>query len=398
VLEPSTSIFLGGRRLGADVSAAADPNDAGAEPDPGRAGEVLLAVEDLRVWFPVGQGVLRRGKGVVKAVDGVSFEVFRGETLGLVGESGCGKTTTAHAILHLVTRTKGRIEFEGVDLSTLSRKELQRLRRRMQPIFQDPFASLNPKRTVARIVTEPLVIHKEGSTEERRARVEELLETVGLPPDAASRLPHAFSGGQRQRISIARAMALQPDLIIADEPVSALDVSIRAQILNLLADLQDEFLLTYVIIAHDLALVRQVTDRVAVMYLGRIVEMRRTEDVYKRPLHPYTVALLSSVPIPDTAAEAKRQRIILEGDVPSPADPPTGCRFHTRCWLRSKLGNPDICTSDDPELIPTGDSGAGGLVACHFSTEVSESTERRVTIESLTRSAGGDDAGRSGQE
>ena len=356
------------------------------------AGEALLAVEDLRVWFPVGRGVLGRGKGVVKAVDGVSFEVFRGETLGLVGESGCGKTTTAHAILHLLKPTEGRIVFEGVDLSSLSQKELQQLRRRMQPIFQDPFASLNPKRTVARIVAEPLVIHKQGSPEERRGRVEELLRTVGLPPDAASRLPHAFSGGQRQRISIARAMALRPDLIIADEPVSALDVSIRAQILNLLADLQDEFLLTYVVIAHDLALVRQVTDRVAVMYLGRIVELRQTEDMYKRPLHPYTVALLSSVPIPDTAAEAKRQRIVLEGDVPSPVDPPSGCRFHTRCWLRQKLGNPDICTTDDPQLMPTADDG--GLVACHFSTEVAESTERRVTIESLTtaRSSAAEDA------
>jgi oligopeptide transport system ATP-binding protein len=362
-----------------------------ASADTAGPGEALLAVEDLRVWFPVGRGVLGRGKGVVKAVDGVSFEVFRGETLGLVGESGCGKTTTAHAILQLVKVTEGRVLFEGVDLAKLSRKELRHLRRRMQPIFQDPFASLNPKRTVARIVTEPLVIHKEGSSEERRARTEELLETVGLPPDAASRLPHAFSGGQRQRISIARAMALRPDLIIADEPVSALDVSIRAQILNLLADLQDEFLLTYVVIAHDLALVRQVTDRVAVMYLGRIVELRRTEDLYKRPLHPYTVALLSSVPIPDIAAEAKRQRIVLEGDVPSPVDPPSGCRFHTRCWLTQKLGNPEICTTDDPQLAATGE-GVGSAVACHFSAEVTESTERRVTIESLTttRSTPGD--------
>ena len=382
MLEPSSSDRLGSKRLGCVVTVTVGT---------GGAGEALLTVEDLRVWFPVGQGVFGRGKGTVKAVDGVSFEVFRGETLGLVGESGCGKTTTAHAILQLVKVTGGRIMFEGVDLSTLSRKELQSLRRRMQPIFQDPFASLNPKRTVARIVTEPLVIHKEGSPEERRARTQELLETVGLPPDAAFRLPHAFSGGQRQRISIARAMALRPDLIIADEPVSALDVSIRAQILNLLADLQDEFLLTYVIIAHDLALVRQVTDRVAVMYLGRIVELRQTEDLYKRPLHPYTVALLSSVPIPDIAAEAKRQRIVLEGDVPSPVDPPSGCRFHTRCWLRQKLGNPDICTTDDPDLKPTGER-KGSAVACHFSEEVADSAERRITIETLTttRSSAGD--------
>ena len=242
------------------MSAVADSNS--------RAGEALLTLEDLRVWFPAQKGVFGRGKGVIKAVDGVSLEVLRGETLGLVGESGCGKTTTAHAILQLLKLTEGRISFEGVDLSTLGRKELRLLRRRMQPIFQDPFASLNPKRTVARIVAEPLVVHRQGSAGERRARVQQLLETVGLPPDAAARYPHTFSGGQRQRISIARAMALRPDLIIADEPVSSLDVSIRAQILNLLADLQDEFFLTYVVIAHDLALVRQVTDRVAVMYLG----------------------------------------------------------------------------------------------------------------------------------
>ena len=348
----------------------------------------LVEVQDLRVWFPAGRGSSTKTGGSIKAVDGISFTVRRGETLGLVGESGCGKTTTARAILKLLDPTEGSILFDGVDLSTVSRRELRLMRRRMQPVFQDPFSSLNPKRTVERIVAEPLAIHRQGTASERRERVAELLETVGLPPDAAGRYPHAFSGGQRQRIAIARAMALRPDLIIADEPVSALDVSIRAQILNLLSDLQQEFHLTYLIIAHDLALVRQVTDRVAVMYLGKIVEMRPTEDLYRRPLHPYTVALLSSAPIPDTEAEATRQRIVLEGDVPSPADPPAGCRFHTRCWLRRNLGNPDICTTEAPPLTQLQESDASGLVACHFPEAVEDSRERRETLVALTGSRG----------
>ena len=338
----------------------------------------LVEVEDLRVWFPTKRAPSVERRGYIKAVDGVAFTVRRGETLGLVGESGCGKTTTARAILKLLEPTEGRIVFDGTDLSTVSGRELRLLRRRMQPVFQDPFASLNPKRTVARIVAEPLVIHRQGTRAERRERVSELLATVGLPPDAAGRYPHAFSGGQRQRIAIARAMALRPDLIVADEPVSSLDVSIRAQILNLMSDLQREFRLTYVVIAHDLALVRQVTDRVAVMYLGSIVELRPTEDLYRRPLHPYTVALLSAAPIPDTQAEATRQRIVLEGDVPSPADPPTGCRFHTRCWLRRNLDNPAICAEEIPPLSPVG--GGDGAVACHFPNEVESSQERRETL------------------
>ena len=350
---------------------------------------VLVMVEDLRVWFPAGKGHSTGRRGFIKAVDGITFSVHRGETLGLVGESGCGKTTTARAILKLLDPTEGRIRFDGVDLSTVSRRELRLIRHRMQPVFQDPFSSLNPKRTVERIVAEPLVIHRQGTTAERKARVSELLDTVGLPPDAAGRYPHAFSGGQRQRIAIARAMALQPDLIIADEPVSALDVSIRAQILNLLSDLQHQFHLTYLVIAHDLALVRQVTDRVGVMYLGKLVELRPTEDLYRAPLHPYTVALLSSAPIPDTQAEATRQRIVLEGDVPSPADPPSGCRFHTRCWLRKNLGNPGICTTEVPPLTPTGEGGASGSVACHFPDEVESSGERRETLVALTGSGGG---------
>ena len=338
----------------------------------------LVEVEDLRVWFPTRRGPSVERRGYIKAVDGVSFTVRRGETLGLVGESGCGKTTTARAILKLLAPTDGRIVFDGTDLSTVSGRELRLLRRRMQPVFQDPFASLNPKRTVARIVAEPLVIHRQGTRAERRERVSELLATVGLPPDAAGRYPHAFSGGQRQRIAIARAMALRPDLIVADEPVSSLDVSIRAQILNLMSDLQQEFRLTYVVIAHDLALVRQVTDRVAVMYLGNIVELRPTEDLYRQPLHPYTVALLSAAPIPDTQAEATRRRIVLQGDVPSPADPPTGCRFHTRCWLRQNLDDPAICAEDIPPLNPIGNGD--GAVACHFPGEVKTSPERRETL------------------
>ena len=350
----------------------------------------LVDVEDLRVWFPVGKGPSSGRRGFIKAVDGVSFSVHRGETMGLVGESGCGKTTTARAILKLLNPTEGRIRFEGVDLATLSRKELRLLRRRMQPVFQDPFSSLNPKRRVDRIVAEPLVIHRQGTAAERRARVARLLDTVGLPPDAAGRYPHAFSGGQRQRIAIARAMALRPDLIVADEPVSSLDVSIRAQILNLLSDLQREFHLTYLVIAHDLALVRQVTDRVAVMYLGKIVESRPTEDLYRRPLHPYTVALLSAAPIPDTKAEATRRRIVLEGDIPSPSDPPPGCRFHTRCWLRKNLGNPDICTTETPALIPVDELTTSGTVACHFPDEVERSRERRETLVAFTGPNGSD--------
>ena len=347
----------------------------------------LVDVQDLRVWFPAGRGPSRKQRRHIKAVDGITFSIRRGETIGLVGESGCGKTTTARAILKLLDPTEGRILFDGVDLSTVSRRELRLMRRRMQPVFQDPFSSLNPKRRVGRIVAEPLVIHRQGNSAERRAKVSELLEKVGLPPDAFGRYPHAFSGGQRQRIAIARAMALQPDLIIADEPVSALDVSIRAQILNLLSDLQKEFHLTYLVIAHDLALVRQVTDRVGVMYLGKIVELRPTEDLYRRPLHPYTVALLSSAPIPDTKAEATRQRIVLEGDVPSPADPPSGCRFHTRCWLRNKLDNPEICTTEEPLPAPVGTQGVRGLVACHFPDEVEGSPERRETLVALTGAA-----------
>lgn len=350
--------------------------------DASAAGRPLLEVEDLRVWFPAGRR-RRGGRRFIKAVDGVSFSVRRGETLGLVGESGCGKTTTARAVLSLVDITEGRIFFDGVDLTEASRRELRLIRRRMQPVFQDPFASLDPKRTAGKIIAEPLAVHRRGGAAERRARAAELLETVGLPRDAARRFPHAFSGGQRQRIAIARAMALRPDLIIADEPVSALDVSIRAQILNLLGGLQKDFGLTYVMIAHDLALVRQVTDRVAVMYLGGIAEMRPTEELYRRPRHPYTIALLSSAPIPDAEAEAARRRIVLEGEVPSPADPPAGCRFHTRCWLRRNLGGPEVCETDPPPLKPIGESGTAGAAACHFLYEAAASRELQETLAAL---------------
>ena len=364
--------------------------------EPSASGRPLLEVEGLRVWFPAGRG-RRSRRRFIKAVDGVSFSVRRGETLGLVGESGCGKTTTARAVLSLVDITEGRVVFDGADLAAVSRRELRLIRRRMQPVFQDPFASLDPKRTAGKIIAEPLAVHRQGGAAERRARAAELLETVGLPPDAARRFPHAFSGGQRQRIAIARAMALRPDLIIADEPVSALDVSIRAQILNLLGGLQRDFGLTYVVIAHDLALVRQVTDRVAVMYLGGIAEMRPTEGLYRRPLHPYTIALLSSAPIPDAEAEAARRRIVLEGDVPSPADPPSGCRFHTRCWLRRNLGNPEVCETEQPSLKPVGgESGTAGAAACHFLDEAAGSQELQETLAALSGGESGETGGEEG--
>ena len=316
------------------------------------AGSVpLLRLEDLKVWFPIRDGIIRqRHVGDVQAVDGVTFEIERGETLGLVGESGCGKSTTGRAIIRLNPPTGGRIFFDGQDVTEFKGSELRRLRKRMQMIFQDPYASLDPRMTAGGIIAEPLDIHDVGKPDDRRERVRELLQTVGLNPAYASRYPHEFSGGQRQRIGVARALALQPDLIVADEPISALDVSIQAQIINLLERLQGDFGLTYLFIAHDLSVVRHISDRTAVMYLGRVVETSGSRDLNVRPLHPYTVALLSAVPIPDPVVESRRRRIILKGDVPSPVNPPSGCRFHTRCWLREKLGNPERCVTEDPEL------------------------------------------------
>ncbi len=341
-------------------------------------GGTLLSVEDLKVWFPITSGiVLERHVGDVRAVDGVSFALRRGETLGLVGESGCGKSTTGRAIIRLYKPTEGRIVFEGTDLAGLGSGALRRQRRRMQMIFQDPYASLNPRMTAGGIVSEPLEIHAIGTSRERGETVRGLLATVGLNPDFADRYPHEFSGGQRQRIGVARALAVNPDLIVADEPISALDVSIQAQIINLLERLQGQFGLTYLFIAHDLSVVKHISDRIAVMYLGRIVELATSRDLNAEPLHPYTVALLSAIPIPDPAIEARRRRIILRGDVPSPAAPPSGCRFHTRCWLRERLGNPERCTTEDPALRPL---ATDHTVACHFAEEVAGSAEQLTTL------------------
>jgi len=322
----------------------------------------LLEVRNLKKHFPIKSGVLKRTTGHVYAVDDISFRVEQGETLGLVGESGCGKSTAGRSILRLIAPTAGEITFEGIDVMRASRAEMQRLRRDMQIIFQDPYASLNPRMRIRHIVGEPLRIHGIGTGDEQRKRVFELLEIVGLSVEHAERYPHEFSGGQRQRIGVARALALNPKLIICDEPVSALDVSIRAQVINLLEDLQDEFDLTYMFIAHDLSVVKHISDRVAVMYLGKIVEIAGSDVMYDYPQHPYTEALLSAVPIPDPQTERARRRIILEGDVPSPANPPKGCVFHPRCPRAQ-----DICTTAMPQLVTAG-SHVGGHheVACYF--------------------------------
>jgi oligopeptide/dipeptide ABC transporter ATP-binding protein len=343
-----------------------------------RARGPLLEVTDLSMFFPIVSGVLvNRHVGDVRAVDGVSLSIEREETLGLVGESGCGKSTIGRTIMRLYNPTAGRIVLDGKDITTTSGAELRGVRRRMQMIFQDPYASLNPRMTAAGIVSEPLEIHGVEPVGGRRERVRELMATVGLDPDYGDRYPHEFSGGQRQRIGVARALALNPDLIVADEPISALDVSIQAQIINLLERLQGEFGLTYLFIAHDLSVIRHISDRIAVMYLGRIVELSGSRELYERPLHPYTVALLSAVPIPDPAIEGRRRRIILTGDVPSPANPPSGCHFHTRCWLRERLGNPERCVAEDPVLRPL---SSGHQVACHFAEEVDGSAEQVLQI------------------
>jgi oligopeptide transport system ATP-binding protein len=309
--------------------------------------EVLLEVSDLKMYFPVTSGIIFQKKiADIKAVDGVSFTIKKGETLGLVGESGCGKTTTGRCILQLYKPTAGGVKFQGQDLMSLSNSEMRQMRREMQVIFQDPYGSLNPRMTCGDIVGEPLTVHKLTSSKgEYRDRVSELLTTVGLSPYMSDRYPHEFSGGQRQRIGIARALAVNPSFIVCDEPVSALDVSIQAQVINLLEDLQDELGLTYLFIAHDLSVVRHISDRIAVMYLGHIVEIADRHELYDNPLHPYTQALLSAVPIPDPSVEAERDRIILAGDVPSPMSPPEGCVFHTRC-----LQAADDCQIEMPEL------------------------------------------------
>ena len=318
--------------------------------------ESLLQVNDLIVHFPITKGILSRTAGYVYAVDGVSFELGAGETLGIVGESGCGKTTTGLAILRLIEPTDGQVFFQGKDISQNTKQERQTLRRKMQIIFQDPYSSLNPRMTLNRTLSDPMKIHGLYHGSERQDRVAYLLEKVGLTPEQGRRYPHEFSGGQRQRIGVARALALNPQVIIGDEPVSALDVSIQAQIINLLIDLQDEFKLSYIIISHDLAVVEYICDRIAVMYLGKIVEMSAYREVYTSPKHPYTQALLSAVPVPDL--NAKSERIILGGDVPSPINPPSGCRFHPRCPECM-----DICRQEEPQLK---NLGGNHWVACHL--------------------------------
>jgi peptide/nickel transport system ATP-binding protein len=324
----------------------------------------LVEVRDLVKYFPIGRGVvLRRRLGVVHAVDGISFSIAHGETLGLVGETGSGKSTVARLVTRLLEPTDGTVLYDGRDITHASRRELRPLRRELQMIFQDPYSSLNPRRPVGAIVGEPLRVLKIGTPAERRARVQQLMRRVGLNPEHYNRYPHEFSGGQRQRIGIARALVTTPKLIVADEPVSALDVSIQAQILNLLEDLQEEFKLTYLFIAHDLSVVKHVSDRVGVMYLGKIVETAEGDTLYRTPKHPYTGALLSAVPIADPDKAKLKRRIILEGDVPSPIDPPSGCRFHPRC-PRAQI--PEPCATVQPELTPM---HPGQMAACHFPLE-----------------------------
>jgi len=326
--------------------------------------EVLIEVKNMKKHFPIMRGVLRRQVGAVLAVDGVTFDIYKGETLGLVGESGCGKSTTGRSVLQLLKPTEGEVNFRGNDLTQLRTAELRKERRHMQMIFQDPYASLNPRMTVGNIVAEPLEIHNIGNAKERRQRVQDLLRLVGLNPYFVNRYPHEFSGGQRQRIGVARALATRPDFIVADEPISALDVSIQAQVVNLMDDLRAELNLTYLFIAHDLSMVRYISDRVAVMYLGKFVELSDKDELYDHPLHPYTQALLSAIPSPDPKTEATRQRIVLEGDVPSPANPPSGCRFHPRCAYAT-----DICKKEDPEFIDRGTPSVPHWVACHHAEQ-----------------------------
>ena len=361
-----------------DSTAATTTVDAAAVPHaPFRAGEPLLRVEGLVKHFPLTQGIVfKKTVGQVRAVDGVNFTLNSGETLGLVGESGCGKSTVSKLLMNLERPTAGSVFYKGTDITNLKGRELRRLRRNIQIIFQDPYSSLNPRMTVGDIVSEPWDIHPDVvPAKDRQRRTRELLERVGLNPDFINRYPHQFSGGQRQRIGIARALALQPEIIICDEPVSALDVSVQAQVVNLLGELQRDFGLAYIFIAHDLSVVRHISDRVAVMYLGSIVEVGSEDDIYEKTAHPYTQALLSAVPVLDPAAREHKKRIMLTGDVPSPANPPSGCRFRTRCWKAQ-----DICATEPPELV---DRGQGHPVACHFAEAVQVVDAVEVAAEPL---------------
>ena len=334
-----------------------------------RQDNLLLEVRNLKMYFPITQGIiLQRRVGYVQAVDNVSFHIRRGETLGLVGESGCGKSTTGRTILQLYRPTEGTVDFLGKDLTKLKGGELRRMRREMQMIFQDPYASLNPRMTVGSIIGEPLEIHRLARGKAKQERIQELLRIVGLNPYFANRYPHEFSGGQRQRIGIARALAVEPSFIVCDEPISALDVSIQAQIINLLEELQDQLGLTYLFIAHDLAVVRHISDRVAVMYVGKIVEVADRDSLYQNALHPYTLALLSAVPVPDPEIERRRRRIILAGDVPSPVNPPTGCRFNPRCMYAE-----ENCRTDEP---PLAEHKPAHWAACHYWDEIEAGTKR----------------------